>query len=310
MADQKAVSLLKSALPTEASLSTSKFVVGGYYATRRFPLTILLGLSLLAAADTVTFKMTQSTRQLCGCNLSHCELPGKDRLSIVIRSQRFNRSILFQKAVRGAPLAPPSRLSEGTKEATLLAGTEIMVMPNQEINSQTASAGQTFSADVAENLVNDYGQVVIPKGSEAELVIRRVSAPGKVSGTSELALDLQSVKVGGHRYTVNREEIEQTGRQGLGENKHRRNGRRRSRSGNVDRRDCRRRQRGNNWRSDGCSSWSRNSGANPWQSCEDSSRKQAAFQIRSAAAPGSSLLKESIVVTNIKAPHHAYWTGI
>jgi hypothetical protein len=71
---------------------------------------------------------------------------------------------------------------------------------------------------VAENVVNSSGQVVIPKGSPAELVIRKVSA-GNITGGSELLLDLQSLKVGGRRYIVNTEDLEQKGTQGLGANK-------------------------------------------------------------------------------------------
>jgi hypothetical protein len=72
---------------------------------------------------------------------------------------------------------------------------------------------------VADNVTNSAGQVVIPKGSEAELVIRRLKAAGTVTGSSDLALDLQSVKVGGRRYTVSTEDVEQKGREGLGTNK-------------------------------------------------------------------------------------------
>ena len=99
------------------------------------------------------------------------------------------------------------------------ADTEITVMPNQEIDSQAARAGQTFPADVAENVVDPSGQTLIPKGSEAELVIRRVGSAGTVSGSSDLALDLQSIKVGGRRYVVSTEDLEEKGKEGVGANK-------------------------------------------------------------------------------------------
>ncbi len=101
---------------------------------------------------------------------------------------------------------------------TLPAGTEIVVMTNQNIDSKTATAGQTFPADVAQDVTDSGGRVVIPKGSPAELVIRKVSA-GNVTGGSELSLDLQSVKVGEHRYVVNTQDLEQKGSQGIGANK-------------------------------------------------------------------------------------------
>jgi hypothetical protein len=101
----------------------------------------------------------------------------------------------------------------------LPAGTEITVMSNQVIDSENAKAGQTFPADVAENVVDESGHTIIPKGSEAELVIRHVTSAGTVSGSSDLALDLQSIKVGGRRYMVSSEDVEEKGKEGPGANK-------------------------------------------------------------------------------------------
>ena len=106
----------------------------------------------------------------------------------------------------------------GRERVTLPAGTEISVLTNDSIDSKTANQGQVFSADVAQNVVDSSGGVVIPKGSEAQLVLRGVNSGG-VTGTSDLALDLQSVKVNGHRYTVSTEDVEQQGNAGLGKNK-------------------------------------------------------------------------------------------
>src|SRR5262249_26226150 len=107
----------------------------------------------------------------------------------------------------------------GVRSTTLPTGTEITVMANEEIDSRTANEGQVFPADVAEDVTNASGQVVIPKGSEAELVIRQIKSAGAVAGSSEVALDLQSVKVGGRRYSVSTEDVEEKGREGVGANK-------------------------------------------------------------------------------------------
>jgi hypothetical protein len=104
-------------------------------------------------------------------------------------------------------------------ETTLPAGSEITIITNQDIDSKAASPGQVFPADVAEDIVDETGQMVIPKGSQAELVIREFGNKGTVTGTSDLVLDLQSIRVGGRRYMVSTEDIEQRGREGLGKNK-------------------------------------------------------------------------------------------
>lgn len=101
---------------------------------------------------------------------------------------------------------------------TLPAGTELVVMANENIDSAEADPGQTFSADVAENVMNN-GQIVIPQGSEAELVLRDVKEQGKVTGNSELVLDLQSIRVNGRRYTVSTEDVSEQNNSGLGANK-------------------------------------------------------------------------------------------
>lgn len=130
------------------------------------------------------------------------------------------QSIEFSDSTAASPEAGAARLPSRSRAAVVLpAGTEISVLTNQNIDSKTANEGQVFPADVAENVTNAAGQIVIPKGSEAELVIRRVASAGAVTGASELALDLQSIKVGGHRYTVSTEDVARKGTEGLGKNK-------------------------------------------------------------------------------------------
>jgi len=117
-----------------------------------------------------------------------------------------------------APSGPGSTSAATRKAVSIPAGTEIAVLTNQAINSKGANEGQTFPADVAENVTNAAGQVVIPKGSAAELVIRKVSSGG-VTSNSELTLDLQSVKVGERRYVVNTASLERQASGGIGMNK-------------------------------------------------------------------------------------------
>jgi hypothetical protein len=110
--------------------------------------------------------------------------------------------------------------STGSRSSvTLPAGSEIVVMPNENIDSANANEGQSFSADVAEDVRNSAGTIIIPKGSEAELVLRKVASQGTVSGASELVLDLQSLRVNGRRYTVSTEDVSEKGKEGIGANK-------------------------------------------------------------------------------------------
>jgi len=100
------------------------------------------------------------------------------------------------------------------------AGTEIAVLTNGTIDSQNASEGQLYPAEVEQDVVDSSGRVVIPKGSQAELAIRRVN-DGGTTGSSELALGLDSVNVNGSTYRVVTQDVAQqgSGKEGIGKNK-------------------------------------------------------------------------------------------
>jgi len=94
------------------------------------------------------------------------------------------------------------------------AGTEIAVRTNENIDTRDTSQGTSYAAQVDRDVVGADGRVVIPRGAEARLVVRRVN-------DNTLALDLQSVRVNGRTYNVDTSGIREqgTGREGLGENK-------------------------------------------------------------------------------------------
>src|SRR5579884_1413802 len=87
----------------------------------------------------------------------------------------------------------------GRETVVIPTGTEVSVRTNQDIDSGSASVGQKFEGMVANDVMGSSGEVVIPKGSNAELVIREVNAGG-ITKAPEMALDLSSVEVHGKRY--------------------------------------------------------------------------------------------------------------
>lgn len=114
---------------------------------------------------------------------------------------------------------PYSGQMNGRNTVTLPAGTDISVLTDANIDSQSASQGQLFPAEVAQDVVDSSGNVVIPKGSQAELAIRNVNSAGTVTGSNDLALGLNSVRVGGNTYRVSTEDVQQQGNAGIGKNK-------------------------------------------------------------------------------------------
>jgi hypothetical protein len=97
-------------------------------------------------------------------------------------------------------------------------GTEIAVRTNDAIDSQNASEGQTYSATVLQDIKGTAGETLIPKDSDAQLVIRQVNSGG-TTGSPQLVLDLQSITVNGRRYRVSTEDVSQTSKAGIGKNR-------------------------------------------------------------------------------------------
>jgi hypothetical protein len=125
----------------------------------------------------------------------------------------------------GAPAAPPAdnqhgayqgsaKTGAGRNAVDIPAGTEIAVRTNESIDARDTSQGTSYAAQVDRDVVDTAGNVIIPRGSEARLVVRRVK-------DNALALDLQSVRVNGRTYNVDTSSIQENGaaREGLGANK-------------------------------------------------------------------------------------------
>jgi hypothetical protein len=101
----------------------------------------------------------------------------------------------------------------------LAPGTEISVRNEETIDSAKAVEGQTFPAELTADARDASGNVVIPRGSNAQIVIRSVSKGGKIKGASDLVLDLSSVSIDGRQYLISTTELTQKGRSGVGANR-------------------------------------------------------------------------------------------
>ncbi len=130
-----------------------------------------------------------------------------------------------------APPLPPRRQMEHrnhyhpeesaitTRTHEVRAGTSISVRTEETIDSSKAVEGQTFPAEVTEDVRDAEGAVVIPRGSNAEIVIRSATKGGRFRGASDLVMDLASVSVAGRRYQLSTTDLAERGRSGVGANK-------------------------------------------------------------------------------------------
>lgn len=93
-------------------------------------------------------------------------------------------------------------------------GTTIIVRTNEPIDMHRASDGRIFSAVLDQSIIDRDGRVVIPRGANAELIVRNL-------GHEDMAVDLESIYYEGRRYVVSasNENYRGTEKPGIGENK-------------------------------------------------------------------------------------------
>ncbi len=78
---------------------------------------------------------------------------------------------------------------------TVRSGTEVTVRTNNSIEAKNANQGKIYTAVVDRDVTDNSGRVAIPRGSDAELIVRETSG-------RDLTLDLESINVNGRRYVV------------------------------------------------------------------------------------------------------------
>lgn len=129
------------------------------------------------------------------------QFPRKDVESLVLSSAEITNS----------EAAPP-------KEAKVIpTGTEIAIRTNEAIDSDRASPGERFSAEVTESVNDISGDVGIPAHSPAKLLILSESNGGV--GSPDLVLDLDSVTINGKVHRVYTSELKESNAKGFGKNK-------------------------------------------------------------------------------------------
>ena len=87
------------------------------------------------------------------------------------------------------PPAPPA-----VSTITIPSGTLLKVRMIDGVDSQTSQLGQTFQASLDEPVVVN-GQTVIPRGADVVAKLVEDKQSGKITGKTELTLDLASIRV-------------------------------------------------------------------------------------------------------------------
>ncbi len=74
-------------------------------------------------------------------------------------------------------------------------GTSVTVRTNDRIDLHESSDGRIYSAVIDQDVRDRAGRVAIPRGSNAELIVRNL-------GRDDMSVDMESVTVQGRRYIV------------------------------------------------------------------------------------------------------------
>ncbi len=103
-------------------------------------------------------------------------------------------------------------LAQGGKEVPQ--GTAITVRTIDEIDSRTSKQGDTFKASLDEPLTVN-GDVIAPKGADAAVKLVQSKESGKLTGRTELTVELASVTINGKPVVFNTSSVSQaSGSQG------------------------------------------------------------------------------------------------
>jgi hypothetical protein len=89
---------------------------------------------------------------------------------------------------------------------TIPSGTLIKVRMIDGVDSETSQLGQTFQASLDDPVIVD-GQTVVPRGADVVAKLVEDKQSGKISGRTELSLDLVSIRVNGKMVDLTTQEV-------------------------------------------------------------------------------------------------------
>jgi len=106
-----------------------------------------------------------------------------------------------------AAVLPPGPMRTVTDELGVVpAGTTLVIRTKDNVSTRRALRGAIYDANIAEDVLDQNGIVLIPKESPVELVVGSRSFLGSAGvGMIELILELRAVTVKGVRYPVGTE---------------------------------------------------------------------------------------------------------
>jgi hypothetical protein len=130
-----------------------------------------------------------------------------------VRSNFIYKTLIILVSLAFIGTVPFAYDASAQRAARIDAGTTIQVRTVETINASNDD-GEVYPGVVDQDVLSRNGRIAIPKGSDVELVVRRVS-------DNEVALDLDSIVINGERYGVEAEQnvLDSQRKEGVGANK-------------------------------------------------------------------------------------------
>ena len=121
------------------------------------------------------------------------------------KAEKSRQTAAAPPAATPAPPPPPQPVT-----VTVPANTIVTVRTIDSIDSKTNQAGQVFKASLDAPIVVD-NRVIVPAGADAYVKLVDAKSAGRVTGRSELGLELSSIVFEGKTYSVVSSDVKQSG---------------------------------------------------------------------------------------------------
>jgi len=101
---------------------------------------------------------------------------------------------------------PDPPVSESRTSLSIPSGTVLKVRMIDSVDSETSQLGQTFQASLDDPIMVD-GQTAVPRGADIVAKLVEDKQSGKITGRTELTLDLVSMRVNGRMVDLTTQEV-------------------------------------------------------------------------------------------------------
>src|SRR5204863_5356670 len=101
---------------------------------------------------------------------------------------------------------PSLRPAPAEPAFTIPAGTILKVRMIDSVDSEVSQLGQTFQASLDDPIMAN-GETAVPRGADVIAKLVEDKQSGKISGRTELTLDLVSIRVNGRMVDLTTEEV-------------------------------------------------------------------------------------------------------